>query len=398
MDLLRVNTIMCGFLKLTDTLCIWLLLGCSVSAQNLIPNGSFEDTTGCPTNQSQLNLTTSWFTPNSSSPDLYHACADYPVNTLNSYFGFQPPHFGNAHAGLYIWQSDNWNAIDDQREYIEVQLLQTLKPGTCYRFEMFVNKSNKTTFTSDAIGVYFSDTAVIGMPQAMLLPFTPQIANTPGVFFDTLDWTPVGGTYVAQGGEQYLTIGNFLDDTTTTVVVGNGGNQPTVYFYIDDVSLTELTADLGSDTILCQGESLPFSTPMPFDSYTWQDGSAGSTFLFTDTALGNHAVHVTAWDSVGCLVSDTVNVLVEVCDGLAAMDLFNPFAVHPNPSSGSLTLTLPPTRNTIDITDATGRNVLKTVTNATVYTVDLSHKPNGLYIISVTNDSMSAVSKALLIH
>jgi hypothetical protein len=55
---------------------------------------------------------------------------------------------------------------------------------------------------------------------------------------------------VAQGGEQYLTIANFMSDAMSdSVYVGNGTNGDRAYYYIDDVSLVPLDSLLSVDDV-----------------------------------------------------------------------------------------------------------------------------------------------------
>ena len=52
----------------------------------------------------------------------------------------------------------------------------------------------------------------------------------------TNNWMLVQGIYTATGGENYLTLGNFLSDADTTGVPA-AGPQPYAYYYFDDVSV-----------------------------------------------------------------------------------------------------------------------------------------------------------------
>ncbi len=67
---------------------------------------------------------------------------------------------------------------------------------------------------------------------------TPHISNAIGNFADTTNWMLITGDYTAQGGERFLTIGNFEDTTTIDrdTTLENQGLK--CHFYIDDVSLT----------------------------------------------------------------------------------------------------------------------------------------------------------------
>jgi hypothetical protein len=75
------------------------------------------------------------------------------------------------------------------------------------------------------------------------MPYTPQIQNTSAnPLTSKAQWMLVQDTLYAQGGELYMTIGNFMADSLSdTVFVGGGINQANfAYYYIDDVSVTDI--------------------------------------------------------------------------------------------------------------------------------------------------------------
>ncbi|MEO5570223.1 MAG: T9SS type A sorting domain-containing protein [Bacteroidia bacterium] len=214
-------------------------MACRVcEGQNLVPNGDFEQYVGCPTNSGQIDSALFWINPSvnfpGGSPDYYNACSA-GMGTPNNYWGYQPTHSGNAYCGIVIWELGFM-----YREYVETSLVSTLQSNECYHFEMYINLGNNSwENNSDDIGVYFSDTLIDGFTNYLPLPYLPQIENVSGNFPDTVNWTLVSGNYVAHGGENYLIIGNFKNDSNTTIV-GTGGFG-IVYLLIDDVSLSLCT-------------------------------------------------------------------------------------------------------------------------------------------------------------
>ncbi len=66
---------------------------------------------------------------------------------------------------------------------------------------------------------------------------TPHL-NYTGIISDTANWVLVSNTYTAQGGEEYMILGNFYHEglTQTTVTQGTLACNCS-YYYIDDVSL-----------------------------------------------------------------------------------------------------------------------------------------------------------------
>ncbi len=210
------------------------------NAQNLVPNGDFEQFFTCPSNWSQIDSALFWTTPTtningvSGTPDYFNQCSIFNfMEVPNNYFGHQQAHSGNAYAGLYAW----YGYTPDTREYIEVPLSTSLLSGKCYSFEMYVNLGDISNYTITNIGIYFSDTILSGINNQTVLQYFPQIINTTGNYFDNQNWILVSGIYTALGGESFLTIGNFNNDATSDTI-GLGINTLNgSYVYIDDVSL-----------------------------------------------------------------------------------------------------------------------------------------------------------------
>ena len=67
----------------------------------------------------------------------------------------------------------------------------------------------------------------------------PQINNDPiaNPLTNKIGWSKIAGNFIANGTENYITIGNFLDDASTDTTHVYGGSFPDGYYYIDDVSV-----------------------------------------------------------------------------------------------------------------------------------------------------------------
>ena len=223
--------------QLTLILILLLIASTFLMGQNLVPNPSFENYSSCPTTSGQLNLATPWFMPlntNNASSDLYNACnttttAGVPSNSS----GYQVARSGDGYAGVYTYGSE-------VREYIQVQLTSPLSAGISYTIELYVSPSEVHDYFADGMAVYVSTGSVAGTGN-YLLSFIPQVTNPIGnVISDTTSWIPVSGTYIAAGGEDHITIGNFLNDSNTDTLQNNaiGFFLGRAYYLIDDVSVT----------------------------------------------------------------------------------------------------------------------------------------------------------------
>ncbi len=233
---------------------IFLLIASSVQAQNLVPNYSFEtfsewhpEWCECGSLSNPWNapyspnfLTPPWYTPTSGSPDCFKPCSPDPDYSVpKNWAGFQYPRTGIGYA--YITCRVFSNSYQNAREYLQVKLLEPLVAGNQYNVEFFISLDS-ANYAIDRIGMYLSDT-IIWLPlyDFHVLSFTPQIANPEYNYItNTTGWERISGIYTAQGGERYITIGNFYDDNNTHQVLIDTtlSGIPGCGFYIDDVSVT----------------------------------------------------------------------------------------------------------------------------------------------------------------
>ncbi|HLP11091.1 MAG TPA: gliding motility-associated C-terminal domain-containing protein [Flavobacteriales bacterium] len=212
-------------------------------AQNLVPNYSFEDTVSCPTWGYQIHLAPPWKQPTMGTCDLFHTCTEVAnqVSIPLNFAGDQYPRTGEAYAGIYPFA----DLMEDYREYLQVELKQTLKAGKSYCVSFYANLGDSSNLTTSSVGVYFSADS-IGSSDYHTLLYQPQVENPEHVFFNHEDWTLVKGIFFATGVERYMTIGNFRKTNETITKVPNPPNLygPGIYLYIDDVSVEECSIEL----------------------------------------------------------------------------------------------------------------------------------------------------------
>ena len=207
-------------------------------AQNLVPNYSFETDTTCPTGSSQIYFATPWRGVTTNSTDYYNACNNGSCGVPSDGVGFQYARTGVAYAGIYAIDIYSQN----YREYLQVKLDSTLQHDSCYLVEFYCNLHNASGYVVNKMGAYLSNTAVstVGpLPNGTVLQYAPQIESHQ-FLNDTLNWMRIGGYYKANGGEQYITIGNFNTDSTTDTLHILGNNYPGAYYFIDDVTVKKL--------------------------------------------------------------------------------------------------------------------------------------------------------------
>ncbi|MEO5571509.1 MAG: T9SS type A sorting domain-containing protein [Bacteroidia bacterium] len=242
---------------------------------------SFEDTIACSLTLKPYapECAPPWYTTR-GSPDYcstnYSCPATVPPNNVP--FGYQYPRTGDAHIGLLIRGYPIFNP--NVREYFGVELIDTLKANRIYRTEFYVSLANTCRYATDAIGAHFSDTSTAN-PNAphLWIPLIPQIVNQPGnILSDTMNWVLVSDTFVAQGGEKYMTIGNFFNDSNTAFI-NTYPNNPylSIYYFIDDVSVVDITTGIQENNV----SSLVTIYPNPvIESLT-----VSSIFIFSEILI-----------------------------------------------------------------------------------------------------------------
>ncbi len=213
----------------------------SLAQVNLVPNYSFEDTVHCPFMPGQIYYALHWSSPNGGTTDLLNSCAliSSNISVPSNVEGYQLARTGNGYASIVT----HYNGSDG-REYLQTKLDSTLLPLHKYCVKFYVSLCDTQKIACNNIGIYFSDTAIQSTNQ---LPFyvSPQIVNNiiTNPLTNKINWTEVSGSFLATGGEQYITIGNFLNDANSdTTHVAGGGFVGSVY-YIDDVGVVDCTYD-----------------------------------------------------------------------------------------------------------------------------------------------------------
>jgi OOP family OmpA-OmpF porin len=231
-------------------LIIFYSLLSTIKAQNLVPNWSFEDTTQCPNSGGQIDFATPWYNPNIGSPDYLNQCGTSGYQFLN-FWGYQIARTGQGYAHVAVYGSIG---VSSAREYIQVQLLDTLIGGENYCVRFYVSHAGMSSFFNSympivisEIGMLFSNNPITSS-NYLPFPYTPQIASPSGTFLsDTLNWMEISGVYTALGGERFITIGNFKDDANSdTLHLIENGLDPQGRYYIDDVSVINCNDTLSS--------------------------------------------------------------------------------------------------------------------------------------------------------
>lgn len=221
-----------------------------LSAQkNLVLNPSFEYNTypaihsWPPYTIPGAEVVPGWSTPTFGTADFFNSdlstCDGFPVAKART---------GQGRCALLVGISSQNLGANNYKEYIQGKFLEPLEAGETYSVRFYVTLDRATSYTCDGLGAYISSEQVRAESKEPL-PVVPQI-TTGHVITSGDGWVEISGTYVAKGGEQYITIGSF--SSTRVIPLSDLGKKPErlitsahiqrgAYFYIDDVCVAKNT-------------------------------------------------------------------------------------------------------------------------------------------------------------
>lgn len=227
-------------MRIIAALCLMMYSFVSIAQMNLVSNSSFEKLSSKPKTVGELNKAAPWLSPTAGTADIFYKGAKDPlIGVPDNQLGSQMARTGDNYAGAIFFK----NKEDNSREYLQIELTQELEADEVYCFDMYVSLAELSKYAIDRIGVYFSDKK-ISFNNWAPIAVKPQLENgEKRILTNTDEWTLVCGQYKANGGEKFITIGNFYPNIQTNVEKVKKpssikGNQTEyAYYYIDDVSL-----------------------------------------------------------------------------------------------------------------------------------------------------------------
>lgn len=162
---------------------------------------------------------------------------------------------------------------------------------------------------------------------------------------------------------------------------------------------------IGNDTltIICQKFLTQFSCGS-FSSYVWSSGSMDSVFVIMPNmmAIGHHTSYVTVTDNNNCHGVDSLWFYVDDCQSVEEIISTDDIRVFPVPSRDgiiNIELTESVTDSELIIFNITGEKVLKRsidTASGQIIQLDLSDRPNGVYLLKHSTGKGFVVRKLLL--
>lgn len=223
-------------------------------ADNMVHNPSFEEYRACPRKIDAVGVmqdADAWWQPTGGSSDYFNSCGARECAIPRNKMGFQPASSGEAYCGIYCSQ-------ENYREYLQTELKSPLVAGKRYCVSFKVSLADKSPHAVATLGALLTKERVEDSTRGILMErevtefgearvqsigvfFEPQVENPRNMpLSDTKGWTEIRGEFTAEGGEKFLTLGNFRPFNKSNVVPTEIGQTPLngAYYYIDDVSVT----------------------------------------------------------------------------------------------------------------------------------------------------------------
>ncbi len=189
--------------------------------KNIVPNGSFEN---YRKKSSSIKQAIPW--QQIASVDFYQAPISGDTSVKKGAYG------GMCYAGLRFQKK--------YKEFLQVKLAEPLHRGSIYEFEMFIRLAYWSNATVKSMGVLFTKTGYKTQADVLKTALIDTIARK-GSLTNNYQWFKVSGKYQADGGEKYITIGNFAPTIKKDMVRMNifklGFRE--AYYFVDDIQLVK---------------------------------------------------------------------------------------------------------------------------------------------------------------
>jgi outer membrane protein OmpA-like peptidoglycan-associated protein len=236
--------------------------------QNLVPNGSFENFTHCPEEYEmdpQITTVNNWNSPTKGTPDYFNS-GSYKCGVPYNWVGNAPAFDGNAYMGIIACMRQIDKNQIAYREYLRVELSDTLQKGINYYASMQIRLGQSCVVSCNGLGMFFSEIPLSSHSSHNYPVKADVVFNDNTIISNKEGWTKVCGLFMARGGEKYLLIGNFLSNQELKYkewdenLISTPNISPMAYYFIDDVKVKVF-----SDTTNYYCEGLEKDLPVVFE-------------------------------------------------------------------------------------------------------------------------------------
>lgn len=229
--------------------CSWLslfLLPAVCCAQNLVPNGDFEEYTDLPSAPGEWYKCKHWSSVNDhaefefpyGSPDYLHASGTGDAHLPESVFANVHPYSGEACMGMVLWHGDT----KEYREYISVKFSRPMKTGVYYRVSFWISNGYGNWYancSSTHFGLKFSEQSLVQKEHWPVI-CEPSLEVEEQVW--ETSWREISFLFLADADHQYVTFGNFFHDEETAHTQQVEEGKATAYYFIDKIEIWPMYA------------------------------------------------------------------------------------------------------------------------------------------------------------
>ncbi len=280
-------------------------------------------------------------------------------------------------------------------------------PGIYYVTCVVKNNSGADSVTVQyCVRVSPIPSAIIMPPSGGICDTSPKGKPLDTVFFSLVDtsqyniysWAPSKGLSCTACEDPAA----FPDKTTvyTLTIAGLNGciakeyDTVTVGYINAKITGMDTMCRWSSDTLIASGGSSGGSNKYsknPISSYLWSTGETTSAIVVSPSVTTSYSLAIVS-GSWPCTSVSQITVVVVNCPlGVPVISENGTIKVYPNPSNGQFTLSATNVNQeySVKVYNILGQEVYQSSVNSDHIEINLSNKPNGVYlyrVISTTND------------
>ncbi len=206
---------------------------------NLVENPGFEQTEGKIRRAGAISVAIGWMSPTGAPADLFSGKVKDGFGTPLNTYGDEAPYEGNNYAGIRVFSYGD----KEPRQYISAKLKLPMRRDAKYCVTFYVNLAEGSKYASNNIGANFSKKQYNISEKKSIMTNTHVMHKDNPVFNAFFGWEQVCGIYQAQGGEKFITIGNFSANGETESArlkkpkTFMGTTVVSAYYFIDNISV-----------------------------------------------------------------------------------------------------------------------------------------------------------------
>ncbi|MCC6369462.1 MAG: OmpA family protein [Bacteroidia bacterium] len=209
--------------------------------KNLVPNGSFENY-------------------RKKSNDIRRAIPWRPIETID-YYHRPLKNDTTAHKGAFSGDCyTGFRFRKKYKEFLQAKLAEPLHRGTVYEFSMQIRLAWWSSVELKSFGALFTKAGYRGQYDAL----KPNMVDTvciKGGLQKGFQWFTIKGFYKADGGEKYITIGNFapkIKKDMHRIDISKFGPRE-AYYFVDEIKLVKAPVPEEKMVIQVIGETYTFN-------------------------------------------------------------------------------------------------------------------------------------------